>query len=77
MNLGCGPTFSAGWRNLDIDPKDPTVEKWQAQDGIPAITESVDIVYHSHMLEHLRQKTESLSSECFRVLAKGSKNCCP
>lgn len=69
MNLGCGTTFSAGWRNLDIDPKDPTVEKWQAQDGIPAITESVDIVYHSHMLEHLSAEDgKSFLTECFRVL---------
>ena len=48
------------------------VESWNASEGIPATSASVDIVYHSHLLEHLyMEEGEDLIRECFRVLKPG------
>jgi predicted SAM-dependent methyltransferase len=69
LNLGCGSVFNSSWRNLDIDPVLKSVEKWHAQEGIPASSGSIDVVYHSHLLEHLKKEDgERLLKESFRVL---------
>ena len=48
------------------------VESWKASAGIPTPTQSVDLIYHSHLLEHLEQEEgEELIQECFRVLKAG------
>ena len=48
------------------------VELWKASEGIPARSQSVDLIYHSHLLEHLEQEeVEDLILECFRVLKAG------
>ena len=60
------------WRNLDVNPYVGGVESWKASEGIPAPSQSVDVVYHSHLLEHLQQEEgEDLIQECFRVLKPG------
>lgn len=69
INLGCGSRIHPAWRNLDVNPYAGGVESWKATEGIPAPSQSVDVVYHSHLLEHLQQKEgEDLTQECFRVL---------
>jgi SAM-dependent methyltransferase len=69
LNLGCGSTYHSKWRNLDIDPIDKNIEHWDAKNGIPALNNSVDIVYHSHLLEHLQpEHGEAFINECFRIL---------
>ena len=69
LNLGCGSTFHPDWRNLDIAPHSKDVERWDATNLIPAKNQSVDFIYHSHMLEHLNQDDgRDLIRECFRVL---------
>ena len=48
------------------------VESWKASEGIPAASQSADLIYHSHLLEHLDQEEgEVLIKECFRVLKQG------
>ena len=48
------------------------MESWNASGGIPAASQSVNVVYHSHLLEHLHQgEGEDLIQECFRVLKPG------
>lgn len=48
------------------------VESWNVSEGIPADSQSVDMVYHSHLLEHLHQREgEDFIQECFRVLKPG------
>ena len=48
------------------------VESWIASEGIPVRSQSVDLIYHSHLLEHLEQEEgEDLIQECFRVLKAG------
>jgi len=72
INLGCGSRIHPDWRNLDVNPYVGGVESWKASEGIPAASQSVDVVYHSHLLEHLQQEEgEDLIQECFRVLKPG------
>ncbi len=69
LNLGCGSTFHSDWRNLDIAPHSNEVEKWDSKNGIPSKNQSVDFIYHSHMLEHLSESdARKLIKECYRVL---------
>jgi predicted SAM-dependent methyltransferase len=69
LNLGCGSTFHSDWRNLDIAPHSNGVEKWDSKNGIPSKNQSVDFIYHSHMLEHLSEDdAKNLIKECHRVL---------
>ena len=72
INLGCGSRIHPDWRNLDVNPYVEGVESWKASEGIPAPSQSVDVVYHSHLLEHLQQEEgEDLIQECLRVLKPG------
>jgi len=72
INLGCGSRIHPDWRNLDVNPYVEGVESWKASEGIPAASQSVDVVYHSHLLEHLQQEEgEDFIQECLRVLKPG------
>jgi SAM-dependent methyltransferase len=69
LNLGCGSTFHSAWRNLDVNPLSEEIEHWEAKQGVPFKSGSVDFVYHSHLLEHLVvEDGQILLEECFRVL---------
>lgn len=48
---------------------DPQIVHWDLRRGIPFPDESFDVVYHSHVLEHLpREQARSFILECRRVL---------
>ena len=69
LNLGCGSTFHSSWKNLDVNPLSEEIEYWDAKQGVPFKSGSVDVVYHSHLLEHLvAEDGQILLEECFRVL---------
>jgi ubiquinone/menaquinone biosynthesis C-methylase UbiE len=69
LNLGCGSTFHSSWKNLDVNPLSEEIEYWDAKQGVPFKSGSVDFVYHSHLLEHLaKEDGKLLLEECFRVL---------
>ena len=69
LNLGCGSTFHSSWKNLDVNPLSEEIEYWKAKQGVPFKSKSVDVVYHSHLLEHLvAEDGQILLEECFRVL---------
>ena len=69
LNLGCGSSIHSSWRNFDVNPLSEEIEYWDAKQGIPFKSESVDCVYHSHLLEHLvPEDGQILLEECFRVL---------
>jgi len=71
FNLGCGSSFAKGWRNFDISPISPDVEYWHADEAIPATDCQVDVIYHSHILEHLNPSSgKNFLKECYRVLKK-------
>jgi predicted SAM-dependent methyltransferase len=72
VNLGCGDRYHPGWINIDIRPCGPEVIAHDLRKGIPLDTTSCDLVYHSHLLEHLPYDAAPVfMKECFRVLKPG------
>ncbi len=72
LNLGCGTNFHLAWVNLDINPSCSAVLLWDLRRGVPFPDDSFDVVYHSHLLEHLHvQDAPRFMSECYRVLKPG------
>ncbi len=72
LNLGCGNRFNPAWTNVDIISRDPLVIAHNLRFGIPFETNSFDMVYHSHVLEHLTvEDGRKFIAECFRVLRPG------
>jgi len=71
-NLGCGNQICPGWINIDITRTGPSVVAHDLSTGIPLPNESCEVVYHSHVLEHLkRPDAQFFMRECFRVLKPG------
>ncbi len=72
LNLGCGYTFHPDWVNVDYSPTGPGVISHDLQTPLPFPDNHFDLVYHSHVLEHL-PKTKALQflQECYRVLRPG------
>ncbi len=72
LHLGCGKRFIPGWTHVDglkFDHID-YVSKLDTLDFLDS--ESVDIIYASHVLEHFkRQEVESVLLEWKRVLKVG------
>ncbi len=71
LNVGCGRHFYTGepWINLDMAPSDSAVISWDARTCLPMETNSCDVVYHSHVLEHFSETDGArLIEECHRVL---------
>jgi len=69
LNLGCGNRFNDSWINLDFTSSNPKVKSHNFLNGIPFEDGSIDVVYHSHVLEHF-SKTDGVNfiKECYRVL---------
>ena len=69
LNLGCGNTFHKDWINIDFVSNSEHVQAHNLLDGIPFESQSMDVIYHSHVLEHF-SKTDGVKfiNECFRVL---------
>lgn len=69
LNLGCGGCFHPDWTNVDFNRTGETVIPHNLLKGIPFADNSFEVVYHSHLLEHL-PKNEALPflTECHRVL---------
>jgi predicted SAM-dependent methyltransferase len=72
LNLGCGTRFHSEWINIDLVSSRPEVMAHDLSRGIPLRDESCDVVYHSHVLEHIRRQDVKLFlAECRRVLRPG------
>ncbi len=72
LNVGCGKRFHSSWINIDVLPADPVVTHHDVTKGIPFENESLEVVYHSHVLEHIpKPQGEAFIGECYRVLKKG------
>lgn len=72
LNLGCGSHHHAAWLNVDIAPSTPGVHAVDLRGDWPLPENFFDVVYHSHVLEHMSQAqgTEYLR-KCFAVLKPG------
>ena len=69
LNFGCGSTFHPDWVNLDTAPVSTQVIAHDLRRGLPFADETFDVVYGSHVLEHLEPaEAIRLLNECFRVL---------
>ncbi len=72
LNLGCGSTFHSDWVNVDFINHNGKVIAYDLRLGIPFAEASFDVVYHSHVLEHMPKAWgEFFIKECFRVLRPG------
>jgi predicted SAM-dependent methyltransferase len=69
LNLGCGERYHAAWINIDIRAKNKNVIEYNILKGIPFPNDTFDVVYHSHLLEHLTLVDgKNFLKECYRVL---------
>jgi predicted SAM-dependent methyltransferase len=75
LHLGCGTVYKDGWINIDdnLDRNCKKLDmKWNLARGIPASSNSVDYIFHEHLLEHLTyEQGKNFISECLRVLKPG------
>jgi SAM-dependent methyltransferase len=69
LNIGCGTRFHPAWSNIDLAPCDRSVRACDLRQGLPFPDRSFDVVYHSHVLEHLpRAAAIPFLSDVARVL---------
>lgn len=72
LNLGCGAHLHSEWINVDVAGGPPGILVHDLRRGIPFASGAFDVVYHSHLLEHLTPDDgRQLLSECHRVLRPG------
>jgi predicted SAM-dependent methyltransferase len=71
LNIGCGATYHSDWINIDLG-MNSNVTSHDVIQGLPFPDNTFDIVYHSHLLEHIScENALSFMRECFRVLKPG------
>ena len=71
LNLGCGSTYHKDWKNIDFISNSEYVQRHNLLKGIPLEENSVDILYHSHVLEHFsKEDGKKFIQECYRVLKR-------
>jgi predicted SAM-dependent methyltransferase len=71
VNLGSGFDPKPDWTNIDLAGA-PRAVPWNLAKGIPYPDDSVDVVFHEHLLEHLPMHVGfALTKECKRVLRPG------
>ena len=72
VNLGCGAVAHPDWVNLDLQPLLDYVIPADFLGPLPFADNSVDAVYHAHVLEHLsREDGRNFLKESVRVLRPG------
>lgn len=72
LNLGCGLRYHHDWINLDYRSTSAQVLSHNLLQGIPYPNDVIDVVYHSHVLEHFsRSDAKNFLQECYRVLCPG------
>ena len=71
LNIGCGHNYHPDWINLDLY-RSQFVKYHNIKNKLPFSSDSVDVVYHSHVLEHINKfEAEKFIADCFRVLKPG------
>jgi predicted SAM-dependent methyltransferase len=72
VNLGCGHRFHPEWINIDMVSTGPGVIAHDLSRTFPLASGTCDVVYHSHVLEHMRRQSAIFFlSECHRILKPG------
>ena len=69
LNIGCGCRYNSSWVNIDINPVDKDVIGYDINKRIPFTDNSFDVVYHSHLLEHIpKKRAVGFIKDCVRIL---------
>lgn len=72
LNLGCGNRYHPDWVNVDFHSSNPAILAHDLKDKLPFEDDFFDVVYHSHVQEHLPKIfVPMFFHECFRVLKPG------
>ena len=72
LDIGAGELTRPGWVTLDISEKSDLF--WDLRKGIPFPNNSIDLVYSSHLLEHMPYEAgQALLDEAQRVLKPGGE----
>lgn len=72
LNVGCGNRFHSDWVNIDVVAQGKDVIEYNILKGLPFEDAAFEVVYHSHVIEHLpKQMAQPFIRECHRVLKKG------
>jgi predicted SAM-dependent methyltransferase len=70
LNIGCGATSHSDWVNIDLGVGNVICH--DVTEGLPFPGKMFDVVYHSHLLEHIPlEKALPFMAECSRVLKPG------
>jgi predicted SAM-dependent methyltransferase len=68
-NIGCGRRYHAHWINIDRNGNGRDVLPWDLRDGLPFPNDMCDVIYASHVLEHLeRDAAKQFLKDCYRAL---------
>lgn len=71
-NFGCGKTFHPAWDNFDFVSREREVRQIDLLSPLPFADETYEMVYCSHVLEHLpRGQVEVVLAEFRRILRTG------
>lgn len=71
LHLGSGKLRKPGWVNIDLAGQ-PVDLVWDLKYRLPFPNDTVEAVFHEHLLEHLPLEVGlSLTKECYRVLRAG------
>ena len=69
LNVGRGTHYHAEWGNINVNPSASDVMQFDIANGLPFNKNEFDVVYSSHMLEHLSQSDGiRFLKEMYRVL---------
>jgi SAM-dependent methyltransferase len=69
LNLGCGSRFHPDWSNVNFTSTGQGVIAHNLNQDIPFPDISLDVVYHSHILEHFsKSQAPIFLLQCYRVL---------
>lgn len=71
LNIGCGSTYHKDWVNIDLNSSSSDVIQHDLSKGLPFESNSFDVCYSSHVLEHLNQlEADFFIKEQKRILRK-------
>lgn len=69
LNIGCGTVYHPDWINLDKIPQSSLIKSYDICNPLPFLSESIDVCYSSHVLEHLTpEQAQAFISDCYRIL---------
>jgi predicted SAM-dependent methyltransferase len=69
LNIGCGDRFHPDWNNIDIVSHSKDVIEYDITKGIPFKEYTFEVVYHSHVIEHIPyNQVDGFIKDCYRIL---------